>query len=200
MRIKNRISVWKSTTFWGWWKVGVITFAVIGFYDLLQGQISTVSLPSLENIISWWDWKVWFILALILGLAGIMEGTYRHITKLKEEKDKLKDVLDSKNKRKSVAENLTDFHNSGDELLMLVTSGKEKNSLNSYKEWGEKVKDYFYANPDELGKSKMLGLIPSNAELTVPLPSVFGEEDGYVYIMLTIQLDKLKKLVEDFLK
>jgi len=59
------------------------SFILVGIYDLLQGQAPDANLPSLQQVISWWDWKIWFIIALFLLLIGTLEGTYRYIKRIK---------------------------------------------------------------------------------------------------------------------
>ena len=94
MQISERLSIWKITAFWGWWKVIAGVFLLAGIYDLAQGQIPAINLPSLQQVISWWDWKIWFISALALLLFGTLEGTYRLVKRLKSK------VLDEVNENK----------------------------------------------------------------------------------------------------
>ena len=84
MAIKERLHIWRVTTLWGWWKVLSGISFLAGVYDLIRGE-SSLTLPSLQNLISWWDWKVWLLIAFIILLVATMEGSYRFVRKVKSE-------------------------------------------------------------------------------------------------------------------
>lgn len=202
MQVKDRFSEYKRTALWGWWKVGVGIFSVLGVYDLLAGQVPTANLPSLEGIASWWDWRVWFIFALTLGLLGTMEGAYRRISGLKISVCELQILLDAKNKRKAIANRLAVFYTEGSRAKEALMSDEfDGNAIALHGEWSEPLIAYFRSNPSELGESRLLSLVPDNRDLIL-----FGstgssnQEHDYVYRLWTLQLENIRKLVEEYLK
>ena len=93
MLIKDRYNIYKTSVFWGWWKVAALVFFAAGVYDLIEGQ-SDYNLPSIQNVFGWWDWKIWFIIALILLLISTCEGSYKQIKALKKQIASLNTVED----------------------------------------------------------------------------------------------------------
>ncbi len=85
MEFKYRWNIYKSTMFWGWWKVVVLIFSLAGVYDLLQGSFPSLRLPVLEQIADWLDWRIWIILALFFAVIGTAEGSFRYIRKIKND-------------------------------------------------------------------------------------------------------------------
>jgi len=106
-------------------------------------------------------------------------------------------------KKKVIADKLAEFWLDGENLRASIIQHKlQENALDSYNRWGNTIKDYFNANPSELGQAKLLRFIPSIDELRVPIPDEFNfdRETSYAYIMLSLQTDKLKSLIEEFLE
>ncbi len=202
MWIRDRLSVWRLTVFWGWWKMGAAVFALVGAYDLVQGQVPTASLPSLERVASWWDWRVWFILALVFGLIGTMEGTYRYVKRLRVTIGELESKLDNKVKRKSIADNLAEFYVSGVKLNQRIIEKEfDEDAMALSKTWAMKVIEYFRKNPYELGESRVLAFIPDDTDLvsmSTPNALDMKDETHYAHLLLRVQLGHLKKVVEEF--
>lgn len=193
--------VWVSIKEW-WAKVPQ------RWWDMLSVPLTFV--PLLAGVVAFSIWArvispplPWWNIALVLGGSLLFFwASFSAFHRVRLERDGARAALQAKlstrKERRVIAERLAEFHMLGDELLMAVTNGSEKEPLALFQKWGNDVKQYFYSNPHELGKSGMLSILPNNRELTVPLSSGFSDEAGYVLIHLTIQLDKIKKLAEDF--
>lgn len=62
----------------GWWVVFSLIFLGLSGYDLIGGQVPSANLPTVQDYIYWWDWKIWIIIALIIAIIGTVEGAYRY--------------------------------------------------------------------------------------------------------------------------
>jgi hypothetical protein len=107
-------------------------------------------------------------------------------------------------RRKILADKLAEFYLAGATLKTAIPSKPDdgEGALGLYKEWFAVIRDFFNTNPTELGDSKLLNMVPDNSDLTVPIPDEWklDEKSAYVYIMVSVQLSKLKKLAEEFSK
>ncbi len=106
-------------------------------------------------------------------------------------------------KRKVIADKLAEFYLAGEDLLASAIQNKlGGDALTLYGRWGNAVKDYFNANPNELGQAILFRIIPSINDLKVHIPDEFNmdEDTKYIYIMLSVETRKLKDVIEEFLK
>jgi hypothetical protein len=99
MQSRERLRVFRYTTLWGWWKVVGGVFFLAGIYDLIRGEFAP-SLPSLQKTVNWWDWKIWFLIALLLLLIATIEGAHRLIKKTrKEAEEKISPVIQAERRQ-----------------------------------------------------------------------------------------------------
>ena len=86
MDIKGRGRVYINSVRWGWGVIGFIVIAIPNFYDYVSAQyFPDNDLPTMRDIVGWWDWKVWIITGLGIIIIGILEGAYRYTQKIKSE-------------------------------------------------------------------------------------------------------------------
>lgn len=82
---------------WGVWPTILTLIGVVGFYDTVAAQFFPDNkLPKVINVMSWWDWRYWVILLLVVTWIASAEGSYRREKKKEEhsEKENIKQIVD----------------------------------------------------------------------------------------------------------
>ena len=169
---------------WGWAVAVGIILAITGGYLDISGK---ASFPT-------WAWQILLVMLLILVPFIVFH-------KLRINRDELQAELDTRVKRKNIADKLGEFYLSG--LKLRQTLEKENfgdEVVDKRKEWSLSVIDFFRGSP-ELGESRVIGFMPDNVEIFEYTFGVEADEKGKLeYALLSFQTVYLKKLVEEFLR
>ncbi len=74
----HRIKYYWSLLWWGVWRMILPPIGLVGIYDTVTAQFfPDKDLPTVSKVISWWDWRYWVILFLVVAFLALAEGIYR---------------------------------------------------------------------------------------------------------------------------
>lgn len=171
---------------WGWVVAIDVVYSVTGF---VLDVSDAVSIPTEA-------WLIPLIVALVVA-------PFIAFHKLRLKRDALQDTLDVRRRRKEIADKLASLYLGGSRAKKtLADSTFSGDAVKLHGDWSAPLIEYFRANSDELGESRLLSLVPDNRDLIL-----FGVADSqgettmpsYVHSLWTLQLENLRKLIEEFL-
>lgn len=194
MQIKERLRLWGIATSWGWWKVVSGIFFVAGIYDLVRGE-SSLQLPTLQHFISWWDWKVWLLIAFVILFIGIWEGSYRLIKKIKVESE-AKISVEIKTQRKEWRQRYSD--RAEIPILLFKMYERSKNICGENKKpltkeyWESVARSYLEAGiaPEKVPELDEMANMKEITQMFDSMPDQFG-------VKLPSAMAKFQKLLLD---
>jgi hypothetical protein len=109
-------------------------------------------------------------------------------------------------RRKAVVDKLSEFYAAGDNIKTKFRENDFGSSALVMKnKWSESVSNYFRQNPDDLGDARLISLRPRQSDWFVyshfnPFGDNKRDEKYYAFQALSIEMEKLTDLIEEFLR
>lgn len=144
----------------------------------------------------------WLPLVFFIMAGGIIIWLFVYLVSGRNDDIKLR------KKRREIANKLSEFYLSGEDIKRkFKTNDFNDDAIAIARKWTESVESYFSANPNELGLARLISLRPRQIDWFVfgqfnPLsqPSDRQDKNTYAYRHISIEMEKLADLMEEFLK